>query len=50
MASFTLGICPQTQFRMSAAIYMSTWSLEFLFNVMDEKEWLKEQLWLLELV
>ena len=41
MAGFALGICPQTQLRMSAAIYMSTRSLEFLFNVVDEKGWLE---------
>lgn len=41
MAGFALGICPQAQLRMSAAIYMSTRSLEFLFNVVDEKGWLE---------
>lgn len=45
LAGFALGICPQDQLRLTAAIYMSTRSLEFLFNVMDEKGWCEKRPW-----
>lgn len=43
-AGFTLAICPD-QLRLTAAIYWSTRSLEFLFNVMDSKGWLDKRPW-----
>lgn len=39
LAGSALGVCPQKQLRLTAAIWMSTRSLEFLFNVLDEKGW-----------
>ena len=45
LAGFALGIAPQAQLRMTAAIYMSTRTLEFLYNVMEEKGWLKNKPW-----
>ncbi|OJJ81234.1 uncharacterized protein ASPGLDRAFT_133139 [Aspergillus glaucus CBS 516.65] len=45
LAGFALGIAPQAQLRMTAAIYMSTRTLEFLYNVIDEKGWLKNKPW-----
>lgn len=39
VAGFALGVCPQKQLRMTLAIWMSTRSLEFLFNVLDERGW-----------
>ena len=44
LAGFTLAICPD-QLRLTAAIYWSTRSLEFLFNVMDSKGWLEQRPW-----
>ncbi|KAB8073474.1 hypothetical protein BDV29DRAFT_175445 [Aspergillus leporis] len=43
LAGFALGICPQNQLRMTAAIYTATRSLEFLFNTADEKGWLENR-------
>ncbi|GAB1209828.1 hypothetical protein APSETT445_008616 [Aspergillus pseudonomiae] len=43
LALFGLGICPQNQLRLTAAIWMATRSLEFLFNVIDEKGWLENR-------
>ncbi|KAJ5604758.1 hypothetical protein N7510_009912 [Penicillium lagena] len=45
LAGFALGICPQDQLRLTAAIYTSTRSLEFLFNVLDEKGYLDKRPW-----
>ncbi|KAB8233338.1 hypothetical protein BDV23DRAFT_154351 [Aspergillus alliaceus] len=46
LAGFALGICPQNQLRLTAAIWTSTRSLEFLFNVIDGKGWLENRpLW-----
>ena len=38
-AGFAFGICPQAQMRVSVAIFTATKSLEFLYNVADEKGW-----------
>ncbi|PWY73691.1 hypothetical protein BO70DRAFT_364600 [Aspergillus heteromorphus CBS 117.55] len=43
IAGFALGICPQNQLRLSAAIYTATRSLEFLFNSLDEKGWFENR-------
>jgi hypothetical protein len=45
VAGFALGICPQDQLRLSAAIYSSTRCLEFLFNALDSKGWLDKRPW-----
>ena len=45
LAGFALGVAPQAQLRLTAAIYMSTRTLEFLYNVMEEKGWLKNKPW-----
>ncbi|KAG0157039.1 hypothetical protein PDIDSM_4223 [Penicillium digitatum] len=45
LAGFVLGICPQDQLRLTAAIHASTRSLEFLFNVLDSKGWLDKRPW-----
>lgn len=45
LAGFALGICPQKQLRMTVAIYTGTRSLEFLFNVVDEKGWVENRPW-----
>lgn len=44
-AGFALGISPQHQLRMTVAIYMATRSLEFLYNVADQKGWLVDRPW-----
>lgn len=44
-AGFALGIAPQQQLRMTAAIYMATRSLEFLYNVADQKGYLVNRPW-----
>lgn len=43
VAGFALGVCPQKQLRMTLAIWMSTRSMEFLFNVLDEKGWFENR-------
>ncbi|PWY74605.1 hypothetical protein BO94DRAFT_231439 [Aspergillus sclerotioniger CBS 115572] len=43
IAGFALGICPQNQLRLTAAIYTATRSLEFLFNALEEKGWFKNR-------
>ncbi|PYH63306.1 uncharacterized protein BO88DRAFT_399394 [Aspergillus vadensis CBS 113365] len=43
IAGFALGLCPQKQLRLTAAIYTATRSLEFLFNALDEKGWFKDR-------
>ncbi|KAJ5666233.1 uncharacterized protein N7477_008681 [Penicillium maclennaniae] len=45
LAGFALAITRQEQLRLTAAIYWSTRSLEFLFNMMDEKGWLAQRPW-----
>lgn len=45
LAGFALAITPQDQLRLTAAVYWSTRSLEFLYNVMDEKGWLAKRPW-----
>ncbi|KAJ5194127.1 hypothetical protein N7491_001462 [Penicillium cf. griseofulvum] len=45
LAGFALGICPQDQLRLTAAIYTGTRSLEFLFNALDSKGWLDKRPW-----
>lgn len=44
-AGLALGISPQRQLRMTAAIYTATRSLEFLYNVMDQKGWCANRPW-----
>ena len=45
VAGFALGIAPQEQVRLTLAIYTGTRSLEFLFNVGDEKGYLDNRPW-----
>lgn len=45
LAGFALAITPQEQLRLTATIYWSTRSLEFLYNVMDQKGWLDKRPW-----
>ncbi|KAJ6103686.1 hypothetical protein N7486_003908 [Penicillium sp. IBT 16267x] len=45
LAGFALGVAPQDQLRLTAAIWTSTRSLEYLFNVMDSKGWLDDRPW-----
>ncbi|KAJ6108514.1 hypothetical protein N7523_009837 [Penicillium sp. IBT 18751x] len=45
LAGFALAITRQEQLRLTAAIYWSTRSLEFLFNTMDQKGWLAQRPW-----
>ncbi|KAL4783999.1 hypothetical protein BJX76DRAFT_357445 [Aspergillus varians] len=45
LAGFALGICTQTQLRMTVAIYAATRGLESAYNVMDEKGWLVNRPW-----
>ncbi|KAJ5501263.1 Enolase C-terminal [Penicillium expansum] len=45
LAGFALGICPQDQLRLTAAIYTGTRSLEFFFNVLDSEGWLDKRPW-----
>lgn len=45
VAGFALGICPQTRLRITVAIYTATRSLEFLYNVLDEKGWFEKKPW-----
>ncbi|PKY02817.1 hypothetical protein P168DRAFT_256521 [Aspergillus campestris IBT 28561] len=45
VAGFALGIAPQEQLRLTLAIYTGTRSLEFLFNVGDEKGYLDNRPW-----
>ncbi|EAU34908.1 conserved hypothetical protein [Aspergillus terreus NIH2624] len=43
VAGFALGICPQEQLRRGLAIYMATRSLDFFYNVLDEKGYLQNR-------
>lgn len=45
LAGFALGVAPQDQLRLTAAIWTSTRSLEYLFNAMDSKGWLDGRPW-----
>ncbi|PGH13668.1 hypothetical protein AJ79_03517 [Helicocarpus griseus UAMH5409] len=45
LAGFALGAYPQSQLRLTLAIYMSTRSLEFLFNELDSQGWFKDRPW-----
>ena len=45
VAGFALGIAPQSQLRMTGAIYTGTRSLEFLYNVLDQKGWFENRPW-----
>ncbi|KAG5301730.1 hypothetical protein I7I48_01839 [Histoplasma ohiense] len=45
LAGFALGAYPQSQLRLTLAIYMSTRSLEFLFNELDANGWFKDRPW-----
>ncbi|EAW13899.1 uncharacterized protein ACLA_069290 [Aspergillus clavatus NRRL 1] len=45
LAGFALGICPQTQLRITAAIYAGTRTLEFVFNALDEKGCFEDRPW-----
>ncbi|OJD16083.1 hypothetical protein AJ78_03716 [Emergomyces pasteurianus Ep9510] len=45
LAGFALGTYPQSQLRLTLAIYMSTRSLEFLFNELDAQGWFKDRPW-----
>ena len=45
LAGFLLGVYPQSQLRITAAIYAATRSLEFVYNVVDEKGWIKDKPW-----
>ncbi|EDN04429.1 conserved hypothetical protein [Histoplasma mississippiense (nom. inval.)] len=45
LAGFALGAYPQSQLRLTLAIYMSTRSLEFLFNELDANGWFKNRPW-----
>jgi hypothetical protein len=44
-AGFALGICPGDRLRITIAIYTATRSLEFLYNVLDEKGLLEKKPW-----
>ncbi|KAL3435876.1 hypothetical protein BDV09DRAFT_62951 [Aspergillus tetrazonus] len=43
LAGLALGICTSDQLRMTLAIYTATRGLEAVYNVMDEKGWLKNK-------
>ncbi|KAK2805827.1 hypothetical protein FQN51_008601 [Onygenales sp. PD_10] len=45
LAGFALGGFPASQLRITAAIYMSTRSLEFLFNELESRGWFKNRPW-----
>ncbi|KAK2808539.1 hypothetical protein FQN50_004570 [Emmonsiellopsis sp. PD_5] len=45
LAGFALGGFPASQLRLTAAIYMSTRSLEFLFNELESRGWFKNRPW-----
>lgn len=45
LAGAALGICPQTKLRVTVAIYMATRSLEFLYNALNIKGYLKNKPW-----
>ncbi|EEH38947.1 hypothetical protein PAAG_01409 [Paracoccidioides lutzii Pb01] len=45
LAGFALGAFPQSRLRLTLAIYMSTRSLEFLFNELEAQGWFKNRPW-----
>ncbi|WEW59077.1 hypothetical protein PRK78_004546 [Emydomyces testavorans] len=45
LACFLLGLYPQTQTRISLAIYSVTGSLEFVYNALREKGWFENKPW-----
>lgn len=45
LAGLALGICPQKQLRFYVAIYTTTRSLEFLYNLLEEKGWFVNRPW-----
>lgn len=45
LAGAALGVCPQSKLRVTVAIYMATRSLEFLYNALGVKGYLKYKPW-----
>ncbi|KAJ5938591.1 hypothetical protein N7466_001725 [Penicillium verhagenii] len=45
LAGFALGVAPQDQLRLTAAIWTSTRSLEFLFDALASKGWMDGRPW-----
>ncbi|PCH07029.1 hypothetical protein PENOC_021340 [Penicillium occitanis (nom. inval.)] len=45
LAGAALGVCPQSKLRVTIAIYMATRSLEFLYNALNIKGYLKYKPW-----
>ncbi|EED20507.1 conserved hypothetical protein [Talaromyces stipitatus ATCC 10500] len=45
LAGAALGVCPQSRLRVTVAIYMTTRSLEFLYNALNVKGYLKYKPW-----
>lgn len=45
LAGAALGVCPQSKLRVTVAIYMATRSLEFLYNALNAKGYLKYKPW-----
>lgn len=43
VAGFALGIAPQDQLQLTAAVYSATRSLEFLYNLMESKGWMDKR-------
>ena len=44
-AGFALGVYPESQLRITAAIYTATRGLEFVYNALEEKGWFKDRPW-----
>ncbi|KAL2012718.1 hypothetical protein VTN00DRAFT_243 [Thermoascus crustaceus] len=45
IAGFALGVYPESELRITLAIYFATKSLDFLYNVLDEKGWFDKRSW-----
>lgn len=45
LAGAALGICPESRMRVTIAIYLATRSLEFLYNALNEKGYMKYKPW-----
>lgn len=45
LAGAALGVCPQSKLRVTIAIYLATRSLEFLYNALNLKGYLKGKPW-----
>ena len=45
LAGAALGVCPQSKLRVTVAIYMATRSLEFFYNALNIKGYLKYKPW-----